>query len=627
MSPGRDCFYLVVFASVLVLPGCAVPGAKATGSAAQICRVHSLLTRAELTDYAETGRYEETVEFCRQLAKVSPAVHLTSFGTSAAGRPLPLVIVSRSRAFTPQAAARSGKLLVLIQCCIHAGECEGKDAALALVRDLTVGGFRPELLAHVNLLVMPIFNADGHERLGPYNRPNQNGPRETGWRATATNLNLNRDYLKADSPEMRAWLRCWVEWNPDLLIDTHTTNGTESRYDLFYSATVDAVVDAAIASWCSDRLLPAVLPKLEADGHAVFEYCFPRNGQDLTQGFDSAMAFVPSYSTGYAAICNRPSILVETNARRPYRQRVRATYNLVIRVLEELNRDPEALRRAIQEADARCAERRGAGPDGRVVLRQRLADEAEPVVYRGFESVIRESEITGGPVIEYRDQPLDIQTRLFRRAEVVGSVAAAEAYLIPPQWEDVIWRLWLHGVRYWRLAEPVELKVQAYRLEEVSYPSRPHEGRFRPQYRVVGRMMQMRFPARSVLVPMNQPRAKVVAHLLEPEAPDSLVAWGFFNTIFEQKEYIEAYILEPLARQMLAENPMLREEFARRLASDDSFAQSPSERLRFFYERSPFWDSSIGLYPVARVLDQKSLARLLAAAVHEERPQRGCDAP
>jgi hypothetical protein len=618
MNSRSGCFCAAV--CVAVLGGCVVPGGRSAAGGTGPRHACDLRTRAELSDYTETGRYDETVEFCRQLAAAAPVVHLTSFGTSAAGRPLPLLIVSRSRAFTPASVGRSGAPLVLIQCCIHAGECEGKDAALALVRDLVLGGVRSELLEHVNLLVMPIFNADGHERFGPYTRPNQNGPREAGWRATATNLNLNRDYLKADTPEMRAWLRCWMEWNPDLLIDTHTTNGTESRYDLFYSVTDDAAVDPAIANWCDQRLLPAVLAGLEADGHAVLEYCFPRNAQDLTQGFDAAVAFAPGYSTGYAALCNRPAILVETNARRPYRQRVRAVYDLLVRVLEELNRNPRALPDVVRQADASCAQRRGAGPDGRVVLRQRLADESEPVVYRGFESVIRDSDITGGPVVEYRDQPLDIQTRLFRRAEVVASVAPAEAYLIPPQWEGVIWRLWLHGVRYWRLAEPAELEVQAYRLEDVSYPSRPYEGRFRPQYRVVNHMMRMQFPARSVLVPVDQARAKVVAHLLEPEAPDSLVAWGFFNTIFEQKEYVEAYILEPLARQMLAEDPMLREEFARRLASDDSFAQNPSERLRFFYERSPFWDSNIGLYPVARVVDPNSLACLLAAARPGQQP-------
>ena len=171
-------------------------------------------TKAERTGYAETDRYDDDVGFCRRLVRASRFAHVTSFGRTGEGRELPLLILSRDRAFTPAAARQTGKLVVLLQNCIHAGECVGKDASLELARDILITGAHGDLLDNVIVLIMPIFNADGHERFGPFNRINQNGPKEMGWRVTATNLNLNRDYTKADAVEMQAWLRTWVAWEP-----------------------------------------------------------------------------------------------------------------------------------------------------------------------------------------------------------------------------------------------------------------------------------------------------------------------------------------------------------------------------------------------------------------------------
>ena len=195
-------------------------------------------TKAEVTDYRETPRYDETMAYCRRLAAASEFVHLETLGRSPEGRDIRAVIVSLDHAFTPEAARATGKEIVLVNCCIHPGESEGKDASLALLRDLLINGegTRPgALLAHVILIVVPIHGVDGHERFGPYNRINQNGPAEMGWRTSAQNNNLNRDWLKADAPEMRAELDLFHRWLPDLLIDTHTTDGAELpvRPDLF----------------------------------------------------------------------------------------------------------------------------------------------------------------------------------------------------------------------------------------------------------------------------------------------------------------------------------------------------------------------------------------------------------
>ena len=215
----------------------AVPGAFAHEGAARLPSpsgdvAPEWLTKAEKTDFAETARYEETLAFCRRLAQASPLVDYQVRGISPEGREIPILILADDQAFTPDKATAAGKTVVFVNNCIHAGEVAGKDASLMLLRDIAIGGRHRQLLNNLVLVVMPIFNVDGHERFSPFSRINQNGPGEMGWRVTAHNLDLNRDFVKADAPEMRAWLWIFNDWRPHLHIDNHTTNGGDWQFDL-----------------------------------------------------------------------------------------------------------------------------------------------------------------------------------------------------------------------------------------------------------------------------------------------------------------------------------------------------------------------------------------------------------
>lgn len=567
-------------------------------------------TRAEQTDYTETGRYDEVAELCRRMVAFSPDARYTSFGQSGEGRALPLLVLSTERAFTPEAAHRSRRPIVLIQNAIHAGECEGKDACLELAREMLVTGQLAELLEHVTLLIIPVFNVDGHERFGPYNRANQNGPREMGWRTTAVNLNLNREYVKADAVEMQAWLRLWNAWQPDLLIDTHTTNGSDHRYDVFYTAITHQGAAEPVAAWIIDVLYPGIVPPLAAAGVETLPYCWPRDRKDVAAGLAGSVDFSPRYSTGYGALCNRPALLIETHMLKPYGRRVQATREMLVQVLKTVNRQPAALRDAVRAADELCTRTRGGHYDGRVPLRVELTGESHPVVYKGFVPRVRTSDITGGEIVDYTDTPIDIATQMYDQTNVTVSVVPPAAYLIPPQWTEVVARLEWHGVRCGRLTQPVRLPVESYRFEDVRFEATPSEGRQIPHYRAEPVREEREFAAGTIIVPLDQPRAKLAVHMLEPEAPDALVAWGLFNTIFERKEYAESYVMEPIARQMLAADPALRQEFEQRLATDEAFAASARQRLDFFYRKSPYWDARHCVYPVARLVDGDRLTAL-----------------
>ena len=556
-----------------------------------------LLTPAEKTNYRQTPNYADTIAFSKQLADASPAIEYRGFGYSGQGRELPLIIASETQTFTPEAAHEQGKAIVLIQACIHSGEPDGKDAGFALLRDIAVTQTAAGILTNVVLLFIPIYNTDGHERSTPYNRINQNGPESMGWRTTSTYQNLNRDYMKADTPETRAWLRLWNEWNPDLFIDCHVTDGADYRCNITYHHEHHAGVDHAVLEWERDVVDDKVARATEAAGNVISWYLEFIDNRDLTLGtrdFNGS----PRFSTGYVPLRNRPGILIETHMIKDYRSRVIGTYDFLRAALTEVNNEPERLLRVGREADQRTAE---AG-NGLYPLNFELTNETTPFPLKAFAYETEQSDVSGDLRVVYGREPLDLTIPMYDTFRVTGAVAPPLHYVVPIQWREVIDVLHAHGVRFRPLAVETSIEVESYRFVNVVWPSDPFEGRHMPRFDVERVTEVRQFPQGSIVVPVAQPLGKVILNLLEPEAPDSFVKWGFFNAIFEEKEYAEHYVLETLAREMMAKDPELKREFESLVASDAEFAASPAARLRFFYKRSPYWDPQMNLYPVGRIV-------------------------
>lgn len=565
------------------------------------------LTHAELTNYNETPNYAETIAYARRLADASPAIEYRGFGYSGQGRELPLLIASETGTFTPEAAQAQGKAVVLIQACIHAGEPDGKDAGFALLRDIAITKTAAGLLENVVLLFIPIYNTDGHERSSPYNRINQNGPKDMGWRTTSTYQNLNRDYMKADTPETRAWLKLWNEWQPDLFIDCHVTDGADYRCNITYHHEHHAGVDERIIDWEREVFGGRVAPATEAAGNVISWYLEFIDNRDLPRGtrdFNGS----PRFSTGYVPIRNRPGILIETHMIKDYRSRVIGTYDFLRAALYEANREPERLRQLGREADERIAKSYGDYDPHRLhPLDFALSDEPTPFQLKAFKYETDRSDVSGDLRVVYGREPLDLTVPMYQTFHVTRAVAPPRAYIVPVQWSEVIAVLKAHGLESQILGEATEIEIETYRFHNVDWPAGPFEGRHMPRFDVEPITQKRVFHAGSMVVPVGQPLARVVLNLLEPEAPDSFVRWGFFNAIFEEKEYGEPYVLEALAREMMAGDPSLKREFEELLASDAEFAANPLERLRFFHKRSPYWDPQMNLYPVGRIISVLNL--------------------
>lgn len=562
-------------------------------------------TLAETSGYTRTPRYAETMAFFERLDAASSQVVVQRFGSSAEGRAMSVVIVSAEGVSTPAAAHATGKPVVLIQAAIHPGENEGKDVLMALVRDLTVSGKYADLVDEAVLVLVPIFNVDGHERFGPFNRINQNGPEAMGWRATATRLNLNRDYAKADTPEMRAWLALWNAWNPDLLVDMHNTNGADYQYAMTWAFETAANIEAPLADWQRRAFDGVMKPALEKQGWPIGFYVTLRDPTRIEAGLTED-ASGARFSVGYAAAVNRPGLLVETHMLKDFRTRVAVNEALLLELLRTLGREGDALQHAVAAADAR---RFAEGES--IPLDFGLADDTTTIDFLGVASTRTPSDISGTEWVQYDpSQPVTLRLPVQRTVTVTAAAPAPAAYVVPPAWHEIIDRLHAHGITMTRIEQATPLGTARYRFGGVEWAARPFEGRHAiVKLEQADERSPDTVPAGSWLIRMDQPKARLAAMLLEPASPDSFLRWGFFDAIFEDKEYAEPRVMEAMAREMLANDPALKSEFEAKLAADPAFAASPAARLRFFYVRTPYFDSEFSRDPVRR-LDMEALRQL-----------------
>jgi hypothetical protein len=410
-------------------------------------------------------------------------------------------------------------------------------------------------------------------------------------------------------------------WQPDFFVDDHVTDGMDYQYDVTFAIDAGPDVAPATAEWIRNSVTPELAAQVNAAGHLAFPALINLNDDtDPTKGL-SFSPNAPRFSTGQMILEDRPGLLVELHMLKDYKTRVTGNYEILCALLEVMNRDTTKLIALNHEADADAA-KLGADALGneRFPLAIEGNGETTPIVFHGWQFTRALSEVSGAMWVQYSHQAWNVTLPLATGAKVTASTNPPAGYIVPPQWTHVIEVLSAHDITLRRTTAPWTGKVERYRCEGMQWQDKPFEGRH-PIFpgedpgAMPGRYGQctlitesLTFPAGSVVVPLNQRLAKVAIHWLEPDAPDSALRWGFFDPIFEQKEYGEAYVLEKLAREDLAKDPALKAEFEQRIQSDPRFAASTTARLEFFYERSPWYlENHVGEYPVGRLLSLDGL--------------------
>ncbi|TBR12030.1 MAG: peptidase M14 [Lysobacter sp.] len=560
-----------------------------------------LTTVSERSGFMRTGRYDEVIALCDAFAARYPrAIRCETFGTTPEGRPMKVLVASTSGALTPDAARERGLPVTLMQGGIHAGEIDGKDAGFLALRELLEGRVARKALDRQVFVFVPVFNVDGHERFKAWNRPNQRGPEEMGWRVTAQNLNLNRDYMKADAPEMQAMLALIERWNPTVYVDLHVTDGAKFQHDVSIQVEPVNSGDGPLRAAGRD-LRQGTIDRLARAGAMPLPY-YPSFvvGDDPTSGFEDGVA-TPRFSHGYMPLRNRMGMLVETHSWRPYAHRVRTTRNAVLAVIEQMASNGARWQQLEAQADERATRLAGES----IALDYKASDASRIVDFKGYAYTRTPSAVSGALMTRYDETKPQVWKIPLRDIVVpaITAVAPKAGYLVPAAWAArVAAKLDIHHVRYERLAAPIaNVDGQSWHATKIGFAGDSFEGHQRLDADGQWVAEHRDVPAGSLFVPIAQPRARLLMGLLEPRAPDALVAWGFFNPAFERKEYMEDYVAEEEAEKMLAADPLLRAGFEQRVREDAEFAKSPQARLEFFYRRHRAWDDRYGVYPVMRL--------------------------
>jgi hypothetical protein len=518
---------------ILVLSAGTVTASQAQSSPAQSqapAASAGLKTTAETTDYAATSTYADVMSFIRGLQKLSPLLRVETLATTAEGRAVPLVVIGKPLPQDPLALRTDKRIAVYIEANIHAGEVEGKEASLMLARDILLDPKLP-YLDKIVLLIAPIFNADGNDKMSADNRRGQNGPEKAGVRHNGQNLDLNRDAMKQESPEMQGLVRNGLlRWDPVLLVDCHTTDGSYHEEPVTYSWQLCPNGDLSLIKYMRDKMLPAVAATLDKKYHTLsLPYGDPRDFRDMSKGWQT-FGHQPRYVTNYIGLRNRLSILDENYNYADFKTRVLGCYSFLRSILDYCALHADELARLTAEADLRTVER-GLAPKETDTfgLDIEVKELPEKVTVRGYEVEITPREGSPFPEMKRTDRKKTYVLPYFADFVPKRTVRLPYAYLIPVFDEAIAGKLRGHGLAVEKLTEPVTLEVEAFRLKEVKGADRLYQGHRTNQVKGEPAVEKREFPKGTLVVRMAQPLANLAAYLLEPESDDGLLFWNAFD--------------------------------------------------------------------------------------------------
>jgi len=556
-----------------------------------------LTTDFEISAGVSSPNYADTMAFVDRLVAANPTQFKSkTIGYSNSKRAINMLIASEQGFFDAGQMANSTKPTVLIQAGIHAGEIDGKDAMFMLLRDIATGK-RRDILKKVNILFIPILNVDGHERSSAFNRINQRGPVKMGFRTNANNLNLNRDFTKLDTPEVKSVLAVINDYNPNLYIDVHVTDGADYQYDVTYGYNpVFASESPAISDALNRYFKPVIDQTLTEQGHIPGPLVFVMDKQEFKSGLAGWVA-TPRFSNGWGDLRTLPTILVENHSLKPYKQRVLGTYVFIDGAIEALAAHKDKLANAVKKEQQFVPKQ--------LIVKRGYAEQADYIKFKGIAYSKSVNALSNQQEVSYLGKKQDYdKLPIFWQKEVQHTVEVPKSFFIPPVYTDIIEKLALHGVSINKLSGANTQPLKMAKVSQYSFDNAPFEGRFR---------VSARFdyvPATNVdldgwfEVSTQQKAGELAVHLLHPEAPDSFFAWGEFNTIFQRTEYMENYALIPFAEKMLSDDPKLAAAFNKKLKQDKAFATNSEARLNWFYEHSPFYDQAYLKYPILMSYEQ-----------------------
>lgn len=560
-----------------------------------LCTCYAQQCRFEKSNGKETATYFEAIDWYKQLAKKSASILIKEMGSTDAGYPLHLVLVSNDGRFDATKWHEQHKAIILINNGIHPGEPDGIDASMMLARD--IANKKISIPNNVALAFIPVYNIGGCLNRNAFSRVNQNGPAEYGFRGNSQNLDLNRDFTKSDTKEARAFAQIFHLLDPDIFVDNHVSDGADYQHTMTLITTQYDKLGGNLGNWLKQTFDPQLYKTMSGKGwdmtpYVNFETASPDNGMEMF--YDP-----PRYSSGYAALFGTISFMPETHMLKPFADRVIATYNLLQTMITTAGNNADSLlllRQALKKT----------------VIIQKVfplkftvdSSKFSYINFKGYQQAYTTSDATGLQKMYYdHSKPFTKPVKFYNSFTGTNFITKPKAYIIDQGWQNVIELLKLNNVKMESFTRDTVLSAEIYHIEDYHASPRAYEKHHKNTgVKITASKQTIHILKGAVYIPLNQIANRYIIEMLEPTGEDSFFSWNFFDAILQQKEGYSDYRWDDIAAKVLKENPELQKKLTQKKLEDSKFATDAAAQLQYIYLNSPYYEPEHLRYPVFRVL-------------------------
>ena len=555
---------------------------------------YDFITVFESSNGTKTSTYQEVIDFYTQLSETYPSIAIYEMNSTDSGKPLHLITYNTDRSFESEFSNGRNKNILLINNGIHPGESDGIDASMMLLRDLATKKIKAP--KNTVIAVIPVYNIGGALNRNSSTRTNQNGPDEYGFRGNARNYDLNRDFIKADTKNARAFADIFRTVKPDLFIDNHVSNGADYQYTLTHLFTQHNKLGGEIGNYLHTGFMSQLEDSLQNKKWDITPYVNVFN-QVPEEGFTQFMDS-PRYSTGYASLYNVIGMMVETHMLKPYKQRVEGTYELMKSFISIADRDFEVIKELRKNAGLHFK-----SGDYYPIQWKVDSTQTSTISFKGFEGEMISSDITGSERLKFdRSKPFTKDVTYYNYFTPTDSIIIPEKYIIPQGYWNVIELLKANKIKYSKVPNDTIINAEVYSIKNYQTYSNAYEGHY-PHYntQTETKKENVSIFQGDYIVDTNQEGMRYLLETLEPSAIDSFFNWNFFDTILQQKEGFSPYVWEDMALQFLKVNPEIKKKFDLKKSEDSNFSNNWYAQLDWIHKQSPNYEKAHLRYPIIRV--------------------------
>jgi hypothetical protein len=545
-----------------------------------------------------TPSYYEIIEMYKKLAVHYPEAKLLEYGKTDAGKPLHLFVISSDKDFNPVSIRKNNKRIVLINNGIHPGEPCGIDASLQFADDILRNkNGMAKYLKNTVVCIIPVYNVGGCLNRSAWHRTGQTSPKECGYRGNAKNLDLNRDFVKMDTENAKAFATIFRKWKPDVFLDTHTTNGSEHKYTITLIPVQPDYFPKVLSDFFRNKMIPALYEKMAEGDYEMIPYVSYRN-RSVKKGIYLDVQ-TPRFSTGYVSLFNTLGFMTENHVYKNFSDRVKSANNFIRALVEFTSENGEEISKKRKLANQELIRQTEFALDYAVDTNR-----FDTITYRGYEAEIGISPVTGVERFGFnKNKAFEAEIPFYQYYYPTKIIIKPEMYIIPQAWSEVIDRLKINDIEMFPLSKDTILEVEVYYFVDHENSIRAYNGHHSHRnIKLHPEMQKVQFFEGDYVIPLNQESNKYIVELLEPEGHDSFFRWNFFDPCLESREYFSSYGFEGNAQKYLDKHPEFKAKFEKKKKEDKEFASNHRAQLGYIYYNTEWADERHNRYPVARII-------------------------